>query len=172
MVKQKLPFLPDGSTIIPGLGITLDTKLDNLITEQYYYLQKYTQLSDVDVETEAKYTPLQRMLIAELSAYHGINDKALTNVAGSAGTEGDGGKRIKKGKADVVEAEFEYQKSKDGNFLGGTTEELKANFARRACEISAQLGYNLPFCIMLGLCSKKEEPIPFMFIDNPSPKRC
>lgn len=172
MVKLKLPFLPDGSTLIPNLGLTVDDKLNSSIFEQYYYLQGFTKLIDADVDTEANYNNLQKMLITELVCYYSISDKALVNVAGTNGASGTAGKRIKKGKADVVEAEFDYGKSSDGTFLGMTTEQLMMKFAQRACEIAALLKYNLPLCEALGFCKAKAHPMPFMVFPNKNINKC
>ena len=172
MVKQNLPFLPDGATVIPGIDISVDDKIDNIIIEQYYYLQSFTGLSDADVEIETNYTNTQRMLIAQLVSYYGINDETLKNVGGSAGAGSTAGKRIKKGKADVVEAEFDYGKSSDGTFLGATTEQLSNKFAQKACEYATILKYNLPFCIDLGFCKNKSNPMPFMVFQNNNLNKC
>lgn len=167
MVKMKLPFLPPGDSVIPGLGVTVDDKLNFIICEQYYYLQPFTGLSDSEVEEEDNYSPRQKMLIAELSAYFALCDKTLVNVAGSGGGPATGAKRIKRGKADVVEGDFEYGKSSDGSFLGMTAKELLMKFATRACEIAALLNYVLPFCEALGLCSVEDSDVPpLLFIKN------
>lgn len=172
MVKQNLPFMPIGTTIVPGIGLTVDEKIDNIIIEQYYYLQSFTKKSDTDVEDETKYSNMQKMLIAQLVSYYFVSDGALQNVAGSAGSAGTAGKRIKKGKADVVEAEFDYGKSTDGTFLGGTTESFAMKFGQKACEYAAILKYKLPLCVDLGFCKIKSNPMPFMVFPNNNLNKC
>lgn len=158
MVKNRLPFLPASS---------LDATISQYIFEQFYYLQKWTLLSNADVEDESKYSGLQKMLVAELCSYSLLERKAIENVGGSQGAAPEGAKRIKKGKADVVEAEFDYGKASDGNFFGGTSEALMGEFAKKACEYAATLEYTLPLCQKLGLCPVMDVP-PFLAFENPN----
>ena len=150
MVRSRLPFL--------AVGAPIDTVINNFITEQFYYLQKWTLLSDTDVEDETKYSAIQKMLVAELVCVELINKKVIEDVAGAGGAAGTAGKQLKRGKADVVEAEFQYGKSSDGTFMGKTAEQLEKDHAQKACEYAATLDYSLPMCALLGLCRVYDTP--------------
>lgn len=153
-----MPFIPtDGS---------FDNTIDNFTFEKFYYLQSFTQLNNVDVEDETKYSVMQKMLIAELVCVELLTRKTLENVAGVNGQAASAGKRIKKGKADVVEAEFDYGKASDGTFLGKTSAELIEEHSKKACEYAAILGYNLPMCAELGLCKIYDAPPFISYVNN------
>jgi len=138
LVRNRLPFLLS------------DTPTDNLIEsykiESYYFLQPNTGFSDADVEDDTKYGGVLRMLVADLVAYNLLSQKILANVGGVAGGTVTAGRRVKKGKADVVEAEFDYGKSSDGTFLGGTGSELLEQIKSSLCAKAYQLSYSLPMC--------------------------
>jgi len=159
MVKNRLPFIPADNS--------LDATINSFILEQFYYLQKWTGIDNNYVEDEAQYTGLQKMLVAELVCYELLERKTIENVGGVNGSAPSGAKRIKKGKADVVEAEFDYAKASDGGFLGATATELMKESASRACDYAATLGYTLPLCQKLGLCPALDVP-PFLAFENPN----
>jgi len=158
MVKGKMPFLPTDNS--------MDSKLEQFKLEQFYYLQKWTNIVDADVEDETKYSGLQKMLVSELVIIETLNRKVLETVGGVNGASGSAGKRIKKGKADVVEAEFDYGKASDGTFLGKTAEQLAGDHAKKACEYAMTLGYSLPMCAALGLCQVYDTPAFIAYENN------
>ncbi len=149
LVKNRLPFVPSSGA--------LDTKIEDFKLEQYYFLQPWTKIPDVDVETDSEYKGILRMLVAELVTYQLIIRKVIENMGGEDGELAEAGKHIKKGKADVVEAEFEYSKASDGNELLLKTEALLPELKLNICQYSCTLGYNLPMC-----GKTKSEPIPFL----------
>lgn len=144
MVRSRLPFLP--------VSIQIDADIAEFTLEQFYYLQKWTKKTDAEVEDENNYSGLQKMLVAELVCCEFISKKILETVGGSAGADPTQSKRIKKAKADVVEAEFDYGKASDGTFMGMTGEQLFTLHAKKACEYAATLGYSLPMCVEYGYC--------------------
>lgn len=157
-VRAKLPFLDANTT-------GTDTIINQIKTEQYYYLSPYTKLTGSDIEDDSKYAGLQILLVTEMVCVEFLKKETLKNVAGTAGAAGTGAKRISKGKADVVEAEFEYGKAADGNFLGATAEELLLQHTRKACEYAKMLKYSLPLCI--GVLDMPFDTPPFLgFVDN------
>ena len=156
-VLQKQPFLVAGTDTTTLVG--------NIKVEEQYYLQPYTLLNDTDVVDDTKYSNLQLLLVTEMICCEIIKKQTLQNVEGSGGTPGTGAKRIKKGKADVVEAEFDYGKASDGNFLGGTAEELLLQHTRKACEYARMLKYTLPLCI--GVLETPIIPPPFVTFAPP-----
>lgn len=163
MVRSRMVYLP--------VSATIDTEIGNFTIEQFYYLQKWTILDDNEVEDESKYKALQKMLVAELVCIELLSKKTLSNIAGENGGEATAGKRIKRGKADVVEAEFDYAKYSDGTFLGKTAEQLISDHAKKACEYAATLGYNLPMCAELGLCQVYDTPA-FISYENTNLNCC
>lgn len=156
MVKNRLPFLTSVEEI----------KIEQYTLEQFYYLQKWTMKVDPDLEDESTYSGMQKMLIAELVSYKLMEKKVVENVGGKDGGAAEGAKKIKKGKADVVEAEFEYGKASDGTFLGMSASELLSNIASQACEYAQTLGYTLPMCQKLGLCGPYDVPPFLSFVPN------
>jgi len=154
MVKNNLPFLPTDNS--------KDAVIQQYIIEAMYYLQPWTLLSNTDVEDESKYSSLQKMLIAQLVGCNLITNQALLNVGGAGGGSGTGAKRIKKGKADVVEAEFDYGKADDGSFLGLSAEKFLNNCKMKACEYAATLNYSLPMCN----CGKVYDTPAFIAFEN------
>lgn len=157
MVKSRLQFLPTDNS--------LDAIINQFTYEQFYYLQKWTVKVDADVEDESKYSGLQKMLVAELVCCELLLRKIVEVVGGVGGSTPTAGKRIKKGKADVVEAEFDYGKSSDGTFLGLTADEIYMKHARKACEYATTLCYNLPMCGSLGLAPVSDIP-SFIAFEN------
>lgn len=154
MVKNNLPFLPTDNS--------KDAIIEQYIMEAQYYLQKWTLLSNTDVEDESKYSSLQKMLIVQLVCCNLISNQALANVGGVNGSSGTGAKRIKKGKADVVEAEFDYGKADDGSFLGLSAKDLLAKCKDKACEYAATLQYSLPMCT----CGQVYDTPAFIVFEN------
>jgi len=144
MVYNRLPFLavtPQNSELISDFK-----------QEMYYYLQPWTRFADDIVEEDSSYRGLRRMLVAELTAHTILKRKIVTNLGGVGGSSSSGGKHIKKGKADVVEAEFEYAKAGDGNELLMESVDLIAEIKATYCKYGYSLGYYLPDC---------EKKIPF-----------
>lgn len=136
LVKNRLPFW----------SADWDTVTEDFITEQYYFLQTYTGFSVTDVETEAKYTGTLRLLVTSLTAFSLVKRKYIQGVGGVNGGAATGAKHIKSAKADVVEAEFEYAKSKDGNAMIIDTESLLQELKSEICQYASVLLYRLPMC--------------------------
>lgn len=145
-----------------------ETATDNLINEymieQMYYLQKSTEKTDAEVETEANYNSLQKMLIAAIVGHEIIVRRILVNAEGdSTGTEQSSNKRIKKAKADVTEVEFDYAKAEDATNLVMKATKLLPEIDKKICRYAGQLGYYLPqFCGDFI----KDEPIPFIVVTD------
>lgn len=140
LVKERLSF-------VPATG--WENKIESYKLQMYYYLQKYLQVEDADVEVDDTYTGLKKMLVKELVVYNMIVEKAITTTGGSTSTSvpGEGTKRIKKAKADVVEAEFEYGKASDGTSIALQTEKLIPELKKNICSYARTLGFGLPeFC--------------------------
>ncbi len=151
LVKNKLPYLP------------ADTSKDDLINdykiEQYYFLQPYLNTAAANLENDNHYIGIARLLIVELVVYNMIVNKVLLNMEGSQGAAATGSKKIKKGKADVGEAEFEYANAADGNTLLMKTESLLPQVKQNICHYAATLKISLPMCVPE---STKYRPIPFI----------
>lgn len=158
MVKDRLPFLPTDNT--------MDDTINGFITDQEYSIQTWTKLSDDDVETEAKYKQLQKMLIAELVCYGLLDRQVIKVVGGVNGSIATPGKRIKSGTADVVNAEFDYGKAQDGAFLGQTADTIKKDHGLKACEYAIALGYNLPILYIYNLQIPLDAPAFMVFDTN------
>lgn len=136
MVHQRLSYLNN---------TTDNTIIDSWTIQQFYFLQGQTEKSDADVETESNYKPIQKMLFAALVSYKMLLKRITENMAGSAGSSVvTPGKVIKKAKADVVEAEFEVPKAKDGVFLQLDASELLDQLKAEVCSISYMLHYTIP----------------------------
>lgn len=155
LVKNRLPFMPlDGSC---------DEKAEDFKLEQYYYLQSYCNISDADVEEDSSYTGLKRMLVADLVAYYLIVREVVKITGGEDGGAATGSKHIKKGKADVVEAEFEYSKASDGNTIAMETKKLVEELRIGICTKAQTIGFHLEvFC---GV-KKPVRAKPFKFFPN------
>lgn len=135
LVKGRLPYLNNAD----------DNAINSKTTEAFYFLQPQTKKSDADVETEANYKPLERMLISDLVSYWLLKKRITENVAGTGGsTTVTPMKIVKKGKADVTEAEFEIPKAQDGIFLGLNAEKLLEEIRKDLCAKAAQLNFYLP----------------------------
>ena len=148
LVKKELPFLDDSQETTDKVALSK--------MEQQYFLAKYTGFTGADIEDDSKYDGTLRLLLKQLVACDLLGNKSLENVAGKSGSAATGNRRVKKGKADVVEGEFEYLKASDGGFLGNTSQEFKDMICGKACTYASQLGYRLPMCN-----KKKGIPMPF-----------
>lgn len=158
MVRGWLPWLPPA-----GQNLPLDAQITAYKINTYYFLQSYLGIADVDVENDAIYTGVKRLLVAAMVAYDMIVNKVYENLGGnSTGTvqPGSGAQRIKKGKADVVEAEFDYSKASDGNALLMNTEKLLADLKAKICAYAVTLKINLPMCD----CGDTEVCPPFLTV--------
>lgn len=157
MVKERLSFVP-----VTGW----ESKIESYKLQMYYFLQRYLQIADADVENDAVYTGLKRMLVVELVVYNLIINKIITTIGGSSSTSttGEGTKRLIKAVADVVEADFEYAKASDGNTFAIETEKLIPELIKNINAYSRTLGFGLP---EFAPTIKLDKP-PFMsFINHP-----
>lgn len=139
------------------LGTVADTVIEQYRLEAFYYIQNQTEKSDMEVEDETVYTPLQRMLLADIASYFILKRRVVSSTAGTGASAGTGAKRVKKAKADVVETEFEYSDK-----LQMEAEAMLQQARRDACEKAKILSYSLPLCED-DLGSGDEAPIPPFF---------
>lgn len=152
LVRGWLPWLP-AATIVPAV----DTQIDLYKISTYYFLQSYLGIADADVEDDGQYNGVTRLLVAALVANDLMVNKVLLNVGGTSSTAPSGGKRIKKAKADVVEAEFDYAKASDGNSLLMSADKLMALLKEKICIYGSTLNIWLPMC----MCDDNLEITPF-----------
>lgn len=152
LVKEKLSFVPQTGW---------ETKIESYRLQQCYFLAKWSGYeTEGDIEDPDNYTGLKRMLVSELVVYNMIIEKVITTTGGSSDTSapGEGSKRITKGKADVVEAEFDYAKSSEGTTIALKTEQLIPELKANICRYSRTIGWAIP-----GFCDKPKtgKPMPF-----------
>lgn len=152
LIKNRLPYLHS----------SYDPTIEQFITESYYFLQSYLNKLDADVEVEASYRPLERMLVADLTAYQLIKRKAIETSAGTE-TQAPAAKMIKRAKADVVETEFMTIKASDGTFIQLDTVKLIAEITRDMCAKAEALGIGLPYC---PLPTASDVIPPFLYIPD------
>lgn len=135
LVKNRLPFL----------GTAHEAKIVAFTSEAFYFFQTYLKKPDEEVETEATYKPLERMLIADYVAYNLLVNKAIETTGGTDG-EAPTTKMVKRTKADVVETEFMTVKASDGTLIQIDAEKLIAQLQRDLCNKAYTLGVYLPMC--------------------------
>lgn len=138
MVYNRLPFL---TVTEANSELIADFKQD-----VYYYLQPWTRITDELVEDDDTYTGLKRILVAEMTALNIVTRKVLIEMGGENGGAASGGKRLRKGKADVVEAEFEYAKASEGGAMITDMNSLLTELKTNRCNYARALGYSLPDC--------------------------
>jgi hypothetical protein len=146
--------------LLPYLLDTDNEAIQDALENQYIMLQPYTLLlddGDKPVDAESSYTKLQRLLLANLTAYQMVVSKA----AKSAGAGAAGSRVLKRSKADVVEAEFETVKASDAHAISLDTSALLSEFKSAACTIARELGYSLPLC-----GSVEGEFVPFITLQD------
>lgn len=162
MVLNRLSFIP-----LTGW----ETKVGDFQLEQQYYLDTFLQKGEKDpvedVEDEANWKGMERILLAEITAYQLLTVEIIKTLGGDAESNtsvGAASKMIKSAKADVVEAEFEYAKADDGRTLALKAKELIPELKANVCRYGQSLGFYLP-----GYCDDipdiKCEP-PFI-VTNP-----
>ena len=135
LVKCRLPFATD-----------IDAKITSFTTEAFYLLHNVFGVFDPDIENETAYSPLQRTLIADYVAYILLMRKAIQTAGGTtSGEQGNGGKLLKRAKADVVESEFIYSTAADGSSVMIKTDELISELKQSICDKGRALNVNLPF---------------------------
>lgn len=132
LVYKKLPFL-----------------LQSTDTDDLIELHKIESIALVcppmeEQADEANYTNLQKSFLAELTAYELLKSEVLKNSGGVAGASPTGNKAIKKAKADVVEAEFEYLKP--GTNLTEETSVIMGTLKKSICEKAFKLEVPLAMC--------------------------
>lgn len=155
IIKEKLAFVPDTAW---------QTKILTYKNEQMYYLNTYLKISEtndpVEIEDESKWTGMARLLLAEVTAYNLIIHKAIETTGGTeTSSTGAGSKIVKKGKADVVEAEFEVAKAEDGRTIALKTSALLPVLKENICRYAQTLGIFLP-----GYCGEESVDIPAFLI--------
>jgi len=138
MVRNRLPFLTAGDTV--------DEMINDYKQDVYYYLQPWSRILDDVVEDDSSYTGLKRVLVAEITAYNIVTRKIMVEMGGVNGSEASAGKRLKKAKADVVEAEFEYAKANDGGVLATDMNSLATELRNNVWNYAIGLGWYLPDC--------------------------
>ena len=137
LVKEKLPYADDSS---------FDTVIQSEKLQQYYYLQVYKGLEDSEVETDSNWTGLWRLLVVNLVCYQMIRTKAIQTTGGSFGDTNPDTRKLKKAKADVVEAEFVYIKASDGSLIQMSAEDAMNKFKETICSYAKTLKINLSLC--------------------------
>ena len=162
MVKNRLSFVPQTGW---------ETLISDFETEQMYYLDIYLKKSEKDppedIEDEDNWVGVERLLLAEITTYQVLTQEIVKTIGGDADAStkvGAGSKKIKSAKADVVEAEFEYAKSEDGQTLALKCRELIPVLEQSICRYAQALGFYLP-----GYCKNipKTNPQPPFIITNP-----
>lgn len=144
LVKNRLTF---ATTI-------LDATIEEFIVETQYSLQKYLKKQDAEVEDEAAYNALEKMLIADLTALAILQRKIIEFVAGDS--EGNVKTVLTKAKADVVEVNFEQSGQKIDLV------KIENNLKTSACEKAKMLGFTLPMC----MGEAREPTKPFIHIPD------
>ena len=152
IIQNRLPFLDFSNTVVI-------TRLDSLIQEVFYTLQKPLRKTDAEVELESSYSQQEIILIGVYVAYLGLLRKALTTLAGDTETsEEASAKTLKKAKADVVEAEFHINKASDGAAIQLDTDTLLGLLKDEICNKAAELE------IILNICNECSGGLPLGFI--------
>ena len=153
LIANKLPFIDISNPSV------LD-KVNLAKTEVLYLLEPY--LEKADTEDEALYTPQEKILIANYTAYNLLVTKAISTVAGDASVNDgavSGNKVLTKAKADVVESEFEIIKASDGANIAMSGEKLISELKNQVCTLANQLNISIAICD----CGQVN-PIPFIFV--------
>ena len=154
IIQNRLPFVDITNTAIAS-------RLDKIIMEVQWTLQKPLKKEEADVEIESSYNQQEILLIGVYSAYLALFRKVITTLAGDAETSEEAStKTLKKAKADVVEAEFHISKASDGSSIQLDTGTLLDLLKDEICDTAALLGISLVIC---DTCSKHP---PFAFRVN------
>jgi hypothetical protein len=150
MIGDRVPFLSDTPS-------DLD-KIASKKTEAFYFLQKALGKTDEDVEDESKYTAMEKLLIADFTAYELIQKEVVNKTIG---TGSSGGKTIKRVKAADVETEFMFPDKGASTTL--TVDTLLKNLKDSICQKATQLDIFIPLCD----CSVSQAlPMPFIYIED------
>lgn len=162
MVKNRLSFVPQ-----TGWEILIE----DFKTEQMYYLDTYLKKTEKnppeDVEEEDNWVGVERLLLAEVTTYQLLTKEIVKNLGGDVANStkvAAGSKKIKSAKADVVEAEFEYAKSEDGQTLALKCSQLIPVLEQSICRYAQALHFYLP-----GYCKNipTTKPKPAFIVTNP-----
>lgn len=158
---------------LPNVIVLASTKMKNLATfdeqdlqvyrlENMVILADYIGLTSHDAFDETMYNDLQKLLLSRMIVCDALQQKILSNSAGNSSGDSNTnsiGKRIKKAKADVVDAEFVYEDS--NTILKAGASDLYMECRKHACRIAYQLGYkNFPLCKGLDEFQNKTTPKP------------
>jgi hypothetical protein len=130
VIRDAAPFLSDAD----------QPKIDRNKLQALYFLDKYWPVKPANIEDEASYDNLQRMLIGKYTALKLVEIRAIENASSNAGNN----KVVKRAKADVVETEFEY--TKDGQLITLDTRTLISNLKEDICQTAQTLEMWLPMC--------------------------
>lgn len=137
MVNERLPFTTPNS---------YDTPIEKIRVQMTYIMQNQTLKTDIDVETEINYRPLENILFSLMVCYQFIKIKALQTMAGDGVNPGTAAKTLKRAKADVTEAEFTVVKAADGALIQVPTVDLMKDLLVEICSTAQILKYNCPWC--------------------------
>lgn len=137
MVNDRLPYTTPGS---------FDLVIERTRVQMCYLMQSQTGKPDADVEAEANYKALENMLFAAMVAYQLVKSKVIQNMAGDGTTGGTAAKTLKKGKADVTEAEFVVVKASDGALIQMETSKFLEDLLLEICTWGRSMGYAVPWC--------------------------
>lgn len=158
IVNQKLYFIADTPAF--------DQLIETYQHEQMYYLNTYLFISPdnipTEIENETSWEGMNRLLLAEITAYQLILNKVIKTTGGAEGDKpGAGARMLKKGEAKPVSAEFEYAKAEDGRTVAMKMEKLLPELKANICRFSQAVNIILP-----GYCPKeKGTPPPFFVVE-------
>ena len=138
LVKERLPFIPASA---------LNAVVGSYEIQQYFFLQSFTEIPDVDVENPAQYTGLLRMLVAELISYNFLIREVVKNTGGEAGAAPTASTVVIEGEAGPVKGKFEVIKASDGNALLMQAKNLLPVIKEQICIYAITLEFtDFPYC--------------------------
>ena len=143
LIYDRLPFLENNA------ANTALIERQKAVT--FAHLQGQTLLGDDEAYNDASYAGVNRLLVVDLTSYRILERKIKESVQ-------DGGKRIKKVKADVVETEFDYAKAGDGNGFIKQAASILDDLKESISGYCAILKYSLP-----GFREEKGGFVPFAY---------
>jgi hypothetical protein len=137
MVNDRLPYTAP---------LAFDVIIERTRVQMCYLMQSQTAKSDADVELESNYRALENMLFAAMVAYQLVKSKVVQNMAGDGTNAGTAAKTLKRGKADVTEAEFIVVKASDGALIQMETSVFLKDLLMEICTMGRSMGYSVPWC--------------------------
>lgn len=149
MASNLAPILDLVKEDLTWLSSADDSKIISKKLQVMYFLQTYLKKTDEEVEEETAWKPRERILIAKVICLELLTRKASTIAGGDSSSE-DGAvpdnSFLKKGKADVVEAEFEQLDIRKTATLGIDAASLYDRICKEVCAMAITLNISLPYC--------------------------